>query len=389
MARFVFHRTGLVCSMLEGLKGEGLIDYSSGLFLTAPRRTGKSTFLREDLIPACVAAGWEPVYVDLWSDLSADPGRLIESAIVGVMREYEGSVKRTLQDAGVQKLTVFKMEWNLEQPSRLPEGATLTDALNLLYQACGRMVVLIVDEAQQALETTTGMNAMFALKAARDFLNQGLSTPGLRLVFTGSSRDKLAHLVLNRQQPFFGAQITPFPLLGRDFVAAYTDNINQKLATGNRFDANDMMQAFELVGRRPEQLAAIVQRVALDMGEAPQLGELLKANAAEMRESAWGEYEAAFDPLTPVQKAVLISMARASHGSKTFSPYKSDTLQQVGALAEEYGQRGAAPTKQTVQAAIEALRDKGLLWRSGRGTYAFEDTSMLDWLVTQQGQEGV
>lgn len=384
MARFVFHRTGLVCSMIEGMKGEGLIDYSSGLFLTAPRRTGKSTFLREDLIPACVAAGWEPVYVDLWSDLSADPGRLIESAIVGVMREYEGSVKRTLQDAGVQKLTVFKMEWNLEQASRLPEGATLTDALNLLYQACGRMVVLIVDEAQQALETTTGMNAMFALKAARDYLNQGLSTPGLRLVFTGSSRDKLAHLVLNRQQPFFGAQITPFPLLGRDFIAAYTDNINQKLATGNRFDADDMMQAFELVGRRPEQLAAIVQRVALEMGEAPQLGELLKANAVEMQASAWSEYEAAFDPLTPVQKAVLMTMACTSHDGMTFSPYKSLTLEQVGTLAQAYGQPDASPTKQTVQAAIEALRDKGFLWRSGRGTYAFEDTSMLDWLLTHQ-----
>lgn len=387
MARFVFHRTGLVCSMIEGMKGEGLIDYSSGLFLTAPRRTGKSTFLREDLIPACVAAGWEPVYVDLWSDLSADPGRLIESAIVGVMREYEGSVKRTLQDAGVQKLTVFKMEWNLEQATRLPDGATLTDALNLLYQACGRMVVLIVDEAQQALETTTGMNAMFALKAARDYLNQGLSTPGLRLVFTGSSRDKLAHLVLNRQQPFFGAQITPFPLLGRDFIAAYTDNINQKLATGNRFDADDMMQAFELVGRRPEQLAAIVQRVALEMGEAPQLGELLKANAVEMQASAWGEYEAAFDPLTPIQKAVLMAMARAAQDHTSFSPYRSDTLAQVGLLAEEYGQPEANPTKQTVQAAIEALRDKGLLWRSGRGVYAFEDTSMLDWLVTHQGQK--
>gem|GEM_PF-4011755 len=57
---------------------------------------------------------------------------------------------------------------------------------------------------------------MFVLKAARDALNQGLERGdgGLRLVLTGSNRDKLAHLVLNKNQPFFGPGITPFPLLG-------------------------------------------------------------------------------------------------------------------------------------------------------------------------------
>ncbi|WP_416139832.1 hypothetical protein ACM26W_05460 [Halomonas sp. HK25] len=55
---------------------------------------------------------------------------------------------------------------------------------------------------------------MFALKAARDALNLGGDSPGLRLILTGSSRDKLAMLVLSRDQPFFGSSVTPFPLLG-------------------------------------------------------------------------------------------------------------------------------------------------------------------------------
>ena len=59
---------------------------------------------------------------------------------------------------------------------------------------------------------------MFALKAARDALNQDAAArkaqgPQLMLVFTGSQRDKLANLVLKRDQPFFGAGVTDIPRL--------------------------------------------------------------------------------------------------------------------------------------------------------------------------------
>lgn len=35
----------------------------------------------------------------------------------------------------------------------------------------------------------------------------------------------------------------------------------------------------------------------------------------------------------------------------------------------------------TAQAALEALRTKGLVWRSARGVYALEDESWTEWLV--------
>ncbi|MDP3440716.1 MAG: ATP-binding protein, partial [Azonexus sp.] len=46
---------------------------SSGVFLAAPRRTGKSTFVREDLRPALEAEGALVVYADLWANPTADP----------------------------------------------------------------------------------------------------------------------------------------------------------------------------------------------------------------------------------------------------------------------------------------------------------------------------
>lgn len=113
---------------------------------------------------------------------------------------------------------------------------------------------------------------MFALKAARDQLNQGREGEGsgLHLVFTGSNRDKLAHLVLGKSQPFFGSSIRSFPLLGKAFTQAYTEHLNAHLAKTNQFNAAHIDEAFELVGRRPEMLRTIVGEVALELGEQPR-----------------------------------------------------------------------------------------------------------------------
>ncbi len=63
--RPLLRRDQLANALAQDLAGESLIDYSAGMFLAAPRRTGKSTFLNNDLIPECVRRGWRPVYVDL------------------------------------------------------------------------------------------------------------------------------------------------------------------------------------------------------------------------------------------------------------------------------------------------------------------------------------
>ena len=56
-------------------------DWRSGLFLSGLRRTGKTTFLRNDLIPALERQGAVVMYVDLWSDTSTNPGALVKQAV--------------------------------------------------------------------------------------------------------------------------------------------------------------------------------------------------------------------------------------------------------------------------------------------------------------------
>lgn len=378
----VFRRHLLAQQIADGLAGTGLADFRSGLFLAAPRRTGKSTFLREDLVPACNERGWLTVYVDLWSDRDADPGVLISNAIAGALVPFDSKLRQLAKNMGLEKLSILRtISWDFTKP-QLPAGATLAQALELLHSASGKLVVLVVDEAQHALSTESGVNAMFALKAARDELNQGRVSDGLRLVFTGSSRDKLAHLVLNSKQPFFGSVVTSFPLLGRDFTEAYTAHLNTLLAESNQFSADDVEAAFELVGRRPEMLRSIIANVSLELGEASNLGNLLRHGAESIRDGLWIEFEGSYNALSIAQKAVLEVMARRAVASEAFSPFSGDTLQAVTQVMQRLGS-DSPPSTSTLQASIEELRQKELLWKSQRGAYAFEDITMAQWLINR------
>jgi hypothetical protein len=46
----------------------------------------------------------------------------------------------------------------------LPQGTSLAKALEVLHEVSGKLIVLIVDEAQHALNSESGLNTMFALK---------------------------------------------------------------------------------------------------------------------------------------------------------------------------------------------------------------------------------
>jgi hypothetical protein len=373
----------LANALAQDLAGESLVDYSSGMFLAAPRRTGKSTFLNNDFIPECVQRGWLPVYVDLWSDRDAAPAQLISGAIGTALARFEGALARTAKKAGIDKINLLRtLSWDFTRP-QLPAGTTLAQALAVLHQVSGQLVVLIIDEAQHALNSEDGLNAMFALKAARDHLNRGDRPDGLRLVFTGSSRDKLANLVLKSKQPFFGASITPFPLLGREYVEFITALWNRRLADSNQFKVEDLAYAFELVGRRPEMLNKLLAEVSVGLGEAGNLGELLRNGALNHQAGVWSDYESAWNELTPLQQAVLEVMAERTLGRQPFSPFTEQTLVEVSRKLEQ-AQAVANVNTANVQKALDALRDKELVWKANRGEYALEDTSMAEWLARDQ-----
>lgn len=375
---FTFHRPPLADSYCDSLEGQGLADSRSGLFLAAPRRTGKSTFLREDLLPAMQRRGWTTIYVDLWADKSKDPALLITSAVKTKIGAFAGVIAKMAKATGLEKVNVFgALSLNLNS-LELPNGLTLADALEALADASKTPVAIVIDEAQHALSTQAGVDAMFALKAARDHLNQGASQQRLFIVLTGSNRDKLAHLVLKRTQPFFGSQVTRFPLLGKDFTDAYANFVNPQLAPSNQFAHDDMFEAFKLVGHRPEMLRSIVGEIALNAG-AEHLGEELKNGAEEIKERMWGAMESEFAELPDIQRVVLETIIAQS---RNYVPFSEASMRAYASLLQQ--EKVSVPS---VQAALDALREKGLVWRAAYGDYALEDESLAGWYKTRIQRE--
>src|SRR4051812_20875814 len=79
----LFHRTDLARRMARQLLRPGVLDEGprSGLFLSGQRRTGKTTFLLADLVPALEADGALVIYVDLWTNTQTNPAALVQAAI--------------------------------------------------------------------------------------------------------------------------------------------------------------------------------------------------------------------------------------------------------------------------------------------------------------------
>jgi hypothetical protein len=380
---FLFRRPALAARIADEALGLDPLEGNSGLFLAAPRRTGKSTFLKVDLEPEMRKRGVLTVYVDLWADRAREPGELISDAIKAAVQSLDSGIVKLARRAGMSKVGVGS--WLAVDIDKIgkPGGVTLADAIGHLIERNGRPVLLIVDEAQHALTTDAGSRAMFALKSARDTLNIGakpsdVANVRLGLVFTGSHRDKLGSLVSERAQPFFGASITNFPLLGRDFTDAYTGFINKRLASDRQLDPDEVFTAFQVVACRPEFLQAAIKDYSIGaLGEATTPRSLQEC-ATIARDHYWATFDAAWPEMTDLQKAVLRRVVEKGEG---FRPFDSEAL---AAYSAGVNQTITAPD---VQSALEALRNKGFIVRLERGRYTLEDPSVGEWLTDRSYSE--
>jgi hypothetical protein len=368
-----YPRKALARDMVAALQGRALLgDAHNGLFLAAPRRTGKSTFLQGDLAPALQAAGVEVVYVDLWADPRRDPGALIAEAIARALQPHLGVVARAARKAGVKAVKVAgALDIDTSKIGQV-DGLTLVDALRTLLQQAGRPVALIVDEAQHALTSEAGEAAMTALKSARDQLNQ----PGqvnLMLVMSGSDRDKLLRLVVSAGAPFYGSQIQALPPLDTDFIAHVAALVEAQRPDLKPVDRAALQAAFTKFGHRPQFFMAALGAVLSPLaGISGRFEPALQQAALAQQQQDEAQMESDYAGLKPSEQAVLWRMLE--QGAR-FRPYDAE------ALRFYRDKLGRPMSAQQAQRALEALRQRtpALVWKSARGEYAVEDAAMHRW----------
>jgi hypothetical protein len=381
----LFHRPELANRLAKQVLMGGVGSAaSSGVFLAAPRRTGKSTFVREDLRPAFQAEDAIVVYADLWANPTADPGEVIVNAIRTSLTASDGILLRLAKNSGLSKINLGgAMNFDLDRIG-LGRDVSLTEALSALSDETKQMIVLIIDEAQHAITTDAGIAALFALKAARDELNSS-QHHGLRVVCTGSNRDKLAMLRNSKDQAFYAAPMVNFPTLGRDFIEWFCTKANLPFS----LDPDKVWPLFIEAGYRPELLGSAADTLRFDFSVDHQNGpERFTEEVRRLAEEMNDVQRKVIHSLTPIQLAVLKIMAITD---KDYAPFEAATLekyrhamQQTGMSAEDI--KADVPN---VQQALLALQDKKLVWRAARGIYAIEEQSVVDLLAADGLLDGL
>lgn len=365
-----YARDDLSRTTADVIEGRGLFDEGrDGLFLAAPRRTGKTTFMKEDLRPELVRRGHTVVHVDLRSDIERDPAQLIDDTVGDAIRQRLGAVARTTLAAGVEALDpagIMKID-----TTRIGrhDGATLARARGALRTASSGPIVLMVDEAQQALTTSRGAATMTALKSARDQLNSP-DDVNLRLVMTGSDRDKLARLVNTHDAPFLGSVIRDLPLLGEGFVRFVADAIERNRPELAPVDLRGLDLAFARLGHRPVALERAISEALNPLSEAAGRFEgRVLALAAAQRTTTEAHLEASWRGLAPLDRAI---MGRLLGNAGSFRPFDAGSIRHYERLLDDEGEEPRRITHSRVQKALARLRahDPPLLWKSNRGEYA-------------------
>ncbi|WP_295523933.1 AAA family ATPase [uncultured Pseudacidovorax sp.] len=365
----LFHRTALAEQMARQLLRPGLLDQGlrSGLFLSGLRRTGKTTFLRQDLIPALEALGAIVIYVDLWTDTRANPATLIHTAIQRALAELQapgsGVLTRLKRLKGLDVGAAgFKFGFQLNEVGA-KGGVTLADALTEVVDKARTDVVLIVDEVQQALAGEDGAQMLLAIKAARDAINPRPATAGhFIFIGTGSHRAQVVGMTLQGKHAFAGATSVDYPTLDGDYVAHVLDGIALE---GARVQPSlaVAVEAFDTLGRRPEELIRALRQ--LQQEDPAEADRFLPVIAATLKTAAADVELRKVEDLGTLAGAVFDRVAR-TEGDAT-------GLFGAQALADYTAQLAREVTADQVQRVADELRDANLIIRKGHGVYAVTD----------------
>lgn len=368
-----YPRQALAEDLVAALQGKAAFsDAHNGLFLAAPRRTGKSTFLQADLKPALERKNIVVVYVDLWADQRRDPGVLIADAIARALQPRLGIVARAAKATGLESVNIAgALRIDTTKIGKV-DGTTLPDALRALQAAAGAPVALIIDEAQHALTSEAGEAAMAALKSARDQLN----LPGhvnLMLVMSGSDRDKLLRLLNTTGAPFYGSQIQRMPELGPDFIAHVAALIERQRPDLKPIDMATLGEAFQLWGARPQFFMTALDQALSPFSSVDSRLEVAVLEAARRHQADDEEQmKSEYLSLKALERAVLWRLLELG---QRFRPYDAE------ALHFYRDKTGVRVTAQKAQNALESLRQRSpaLVWKSARGEYAVDDAAMHRW----------
>ncbi len=366
----VFHRPAYAGALAQQLLHPGPLDQGlrSGVFLSGIRRIGKTTFIRQDFVPALLDLGALVLYVDLWTDRSHPPMVLMQEAVRAAASELEQPASALLQKLRRVKGVNFgaagiSLGVQLDGLGT-PAGATLADVFVELVRKAQGDVVLVIDEVQQAMASQDGQDMLFALKAARDKVNTATDLPGLLLIVgTGSHKSLVTDMATRRSQAFAGAHTASFELLGKDYVEWFLKRVE---AAGWVVPSPQAAFAgFRDMGSRPEELTKAVRQFQ-DEVAAGRGADADTAFATICATLATAAAELDIQSIEDAGELATLAFSRIAAG-QVRGLYAADTL---ASFSESLGREISA---NDMTPAIDKLVAANLIVRKGHGNFDIAD----------------
>lgn len=335
----------------------------------APRRAGKTQFLRRDLTPLAQSRGFTVAYADLWQTQSPALALLqaLEEAaepvgawerVLALFKPVK-SLKASAKAGGVTG--EVQVELGKPNAAALTEISLRIDALIAKITA-KRHLLLLVDEAQALARSSEGEQLARSLRTALT-----KHADKTRALFTGSARTQLNSVFSNANAPLYSAghAVHDFPMLGRDFVEFICMKFQE--SAQRTLDVEAAMASHLQFHSRPEALVrcvvAMVLQPALTIADATNQ-EALRLGSTEAHASTW-------TALDSLQRQLVRQFA----DDPAFKPFSKAAR---AALAVNMGIPELKAT--TVQKAMTALARKTVLNKTPGDTWEFENENFRDWV---------
>jgi len=343
----------------------GMFDMglSNALIFFAPRRMGKTEFLRKDITPLAEKNKWLVFYFS-FLDAEENAGREFIAALTQLYEESAGgTLPKVTKISGKAGGLEGSLEFGNKSKKKPLDIKTLFARLSKKHK-----VLLLMDEVQVLANTplNTKANAHFiaGLRTALD-----INKDRVKVIFTGSSQEGLRRMFSQSKAPFFHfGQNLPFPSFDRQF----TDHLAQvfKLASKRTLDKNALWEMFMGdLQYTPQLVRSLVERLVLNPTlslEEAKNGLLTEIVSASAFVETWEK--------CPVLERLLLSYI-ARDGKLLFSEkIRKEIAEKIG--VEEI-------SLPTMQSTLRVLQRKTLIGQSpGRGEgYFIDDPNFKNWII--------
>lgn len=336
---------------------------SSSLIFFAPRRMGKTEFLRKDITPVAESLNWQVFYFSFF-DCGENPTLQFKQALEdfllrqGLLNKAKKVLKAVTRISG----SIGRVNAGVEF-SKVAEKKDTADIKELLrILMLDRKTLLLMDEVQVLAMNSRNDHFIASFRTVLDMYKDRL-----KVIFTGSSQAGLRKMFSEARAPFFHfGQNLDFPELDRGF----TDHLAKtfKLVSHRKINENELWQAFLDMQKVPLLIRSLVERMVLNpaLTIAEVKAELIEKIFSNRRfEEQWKDFSL-LEQLVVKEIAIDKVQLFAKQVRAKFA--KNIGLKDLPAIS--------------VQAAIKKLLRRGIIGKfSDTAGYFIDDPSFKNWLL--------